>query len=293
MSVNSSRPPAAKSSLRAGLAGRAVLITGAARGIGAALATRLTERGARVALIGLEPERLASLSSALGGAPWQTCNVADREQVDAAVAAMVDALGGLDVIVANAGVAAQLPLIGGDPDIFDRTMAVNVRGTYYTLRAAGPHIAHGRGYALAIASLAAAVHLPLMGAYCASKAAVEALGNSLRIELRHSGARVGVAYFGEIDTDMTERGFGTQAAAAISRFGPFTRVAPLERAVSALERGIARRSRTIAAPGFVAPLLPFRSLMQRVVDYGMQRDVPRALEIARGEQAGLTTPQPG
>ncbi len=60
-------------------------------------------------------------------------------------------------MVANAGVAAQLPLIGGDPEVFERTIDVNLIGVYYTLRAAGPQIAE-RGYALAIASLAAAVH---------------------------------------------------------------------------------------------------------------------------------------
>ena len=73
----------------------------------------------------------------------------------------------------------------------ERTIAVNVLGVYYTLRAAGPHISHPRGYALPIASVGGGVHLPLMGAYSASKAAVEALGNTLRIELRPSGARVG------------------------------------------------------------------------------------------------------
>ena len=269
-----------------------ILITGAARGIGAALAVRMARRGARVGLIGLEPEQLAQVARAAGDAPWATCNVARRDQVDAAVAEIAGALGGLDVVVANAGVAAQLPLVGGDPEIFERTMSVNVLGTYYTLRAAGPHVAHRGGYALAIASLAAAVHLPLMGAYCASKAAVEALGNSLRIELAHTGARVGVAYFGEIDTDMTERGFGTRAAAATGRFGPFTRAAPLDAAIDALERGIARRSRTIAAPGFVGPILPVRALVQRVVDLRMRRGLARALTIAREERAGLTTAQP-
>ena len=117
------------------------------------------------------------------------CDVTDRAQVEAAVAAAVDALGGLDVVVANAGIAAQLPLVGGDPEVMERTIAVNVLGTYYTLRAAGPHISHPNGYALPVSSLAAAVHLPLLGAYSASKAAVEALGNTLRVELRRSGAR--------------------------------------------------------------------------------------------------------
>ncbi len=274
------------------LHGRRILITGAARGIGAALALQLHRRGARVGLAGLEPEMLEVVARSLGGAPWRACNVADRSQVDLVVNAVAAELGGLDVVVANAGIAAQLPLVGGDPAIFESIMDVNVLGTYYTLRAAGPHIAHPRGYAVAVASLAAAVHLPLMGAYCASKAAVEALGNSLRIELAASGARVGVAYFGEIETDMTERGFGTKAAALVPRFGLFTKPAPLEKAVAALERGIAHRSRIIAAPGFVAPLLPVRAIVQRVIDRRMQRDLERVLAVAREEAAPLTTAQP-
>ena len=103
------------------------------------------------------------------------------------VEAAVDALGGLDVVVANAGIAAQLPLVGGDPAIIERTFDVNVIGVYNTLRAAGPHISHASGYAVVIASLGGAVHVPLMGAYSASKAAVEALGNTLRQEVRPSG----------------------------------------------------------------------------------------------------------
>ncbi len=271
---------------------RRVLVTGAARGIGAALARRLTERGDRVALIGLEPEELANVARDCGGAPWLRCDVSRREEVDAAVGAMVQALGGLDVVVANAGVAAQLPIVGGNPDVFERHLAVNVLGVYYTLRAAGPHVSHPRGYVLAIASLAAAVHPPLLGAYGASKAAVEALANSLRIELASSGARVGVGYFAELDTDMTHRGFGTAAAAKIKDAGPFTRVAPLATGIDALERGIARRSRRIVAPWWVGPLLPFRMPAQRVVELVMRRGVDEALRIARVEDAPLTTPQP-
>ena len=158
---------------------RRVLITGAARGIGAALAERLHERGARVALAGLEPERLAETAARCGDAPWWECDVTERDRVEATVAGAVDALGGLDVVVANAGVAAQLPMIGGDPAVMERTLRVNVLGAYHTLRAAGPHVAHRRGYALAVASPAAAVQVPLLGAYSASKAAVEAMGNTL------------------------------------------------------------------------------------------------------------------
>jgi NAD(P)-dependent dehydrogenase (short-subunit alcohol dehydrogenase family) len=275
------------------LEGRRVVITGAARGIGAALAERLHERGARLALLGLEEDRLAAVAGRCGDAHWAACDVTDRVAVEHAVGDAVRALGGLDVVVANAGVAAQLPLVGGDPAVMEQTIAVNVLGVYYTLRAAGPHISHPRAYALPIASVGAVVHLPLMGAYSASKAAVEALGNTLRIELRPSGARVGVAYFAEIDTEMTSRGFGTDAAAKLTaRFKAFQRVAPLRVAIDALEAGIARRARRIVAPSAAAPLLPLRMLAQPIVDRAVQRDLAKALEIARAEDAPLTTPQP-
>jgi len=273
-----------------GLAGRRVLITGAARGIGAATARRLHERGARVALAGLEPDLLAQVAADVD-APWAQCDVRDRAQVDATVTELVGRLGGLDVVIANAGVAAQLPLVGGDPAVFERTLAVNVLGVYYTLRAAGPHISHERGYALAVSSLAAAVHPPLLGAYSASKAAVEALGDTLRAELRHTGARVGVAYFAELETDMTSRGFGTEAAARLTRGGRLSRVAPLAVGIDAIERGVERRARRVVAPGWVGGILPIRMLAQRVVEFALRRDAPRALEIARSENAPLTTSQ--
>ncbi len=276
-------------SSEADLSGKRILITGAARGVGAALAQRLHARGARVALIGLESELLSDVAASCGDAPRAECNVAVRTQVEESVEAMVGRLGGLDVVVANAGVAAQLPLIGGDPTVMERTLEVNVLGTYHTLRAAGPHISHPGGYALAVASLAAAVHAPLLGAYSASKAAVEALGNTLRVELRHSGAKVGVAYFAELDTDMTNRGFGTEAASKLVKIG---RVAPLEVGIDAVERGIARRSRRVVAPPWVGAVLPIRMLVQRGVDVAAQRGLQDALRIARGENAPLTTPQP-
>ena len=279
-------------SLDSAFAGRRVLITGAARGIGAALAQRLADRGARVAVIGLEPELLAQVARKAGNAPWRECNVADNSQVEKAVDEIVAELGGLDIVIANAGIAAQLPLLGGDPKIMERTVAVNLLGSYYTMRAAGPHIAHPGGYALVVSSAAAVVQLPMMGAYSASKAGVEALGNTLRSELRHTGARVGVAYFAELDTDMTSRGFSTQAAESMNAAGSFTGLSKLGPAINRIERGLARRSRRIVAPYWVAGLLPVRMIAQPVIDWRAQRGLTEALRIARDERVELTTPQP-
>ena len=273
------------------LSGRRVLITGAARGIGAALAERLHRRGARVALAGLEPDLLRAVAERVD-APWWTCDVTDRERVDQVVEEAAAALGGLDVVVANAGIAAQLPLVGGDPEVFEQINRVNVLGAYYTLRAAGPHISHPGGYAIAVSSLGGAVHVPLMGAYAASKAAVEALGNTLRAEIAPSGARVGVAYFAELDTDMTSRGFGTEAAQSFLGGRTITKVTPLEVGIDALERGITRRSKRIVAPWWVAAILPIRAIAQPVVDLALRGRVDDVLAIARHEKVDLTTEQP-
>jgi NAD(P)-dependent dehydrogenase (short-subunit alcohol dehydrogenase family) len=269
------------------------VITGAARGIGALTARRLSERGAKVALLGLEPDQLAETAAACGDAPWFECDVSNREQVDATVAEAVAALGGLDVAIANAGIGAQTTLIDGDPAVWDAQIAVNLGGTYNLIRAAGPHVSHPSGYFLVTASLAAAVHLPLMSAYCASKAAVESLGDSLRIELRPSGARVGVAYYAELDTDMTTRGFATEAASRMPIGGNGRMpVAPVEDAIDALERGITKRSRRIVSPRWVGAVLPIRMIAQRVVETQTRRGFGKTMDIARSERPSLTTDQP-
>jgi NAD(P)-dependent dehydrogenase (short-subunit alcohol dehydrogenase family) len=274
-----------------GLRGKRILITGAARGIGAALAERLAHHGSNVAVAGLEPEQLNETAGRCGG-PAFVCDVRQRVEVEDAVAAAADALGGLDIVVANAGVAAQVPMVGGDPALFEQTVAVNVLGTYYTLRAAGPYLRHDGSYALAISSLATAINLPLMGAYSASKAAVEVMTNTFRAELRPWGARVGVAYFAQLDTDMTRRGFSTDAASQFMSRYPMIRHAPLESGVSALERGIVRRSRIIVAPPWVRPLLFTRMVSQSVVERVVQRGLQQILKTAEAEVVELTTPIP-
>jgi NAD(P)-dependent dehydrogenase (short-subunit alcohol dehydrogenase family) len=275
------------------LAGKRVVITGAARGIGSLLAKRLHERGAKVALLGLEPERLAETAAACGDAPWFECDVTDRDAVNDAVAAAVERLGGLDVAVANAGIGGQATLIDGDNSVWDKTIAVNLQGTFNLVQAAGPHVSHPDGYLLLTASLAAAVHLPLMAAYSASKAAVESLGDSLRIEMRPTGAKVGVAYYAELDTDMTSRGFDTKAAKRMPIGGNrHSRISPVEPAIDALERGIAKRSRRITSPRWVNWLLPIRMVVQRIVELATRRGLAKTIEVARSERPSLTTEQP-
>jgi NAD(P)-dependent dehydrogenase (short-subunit alcohol dehydrogenase family) len=132
-----------------------------------------------------------------------------------------------------------------------------------------------------------------MGAYCASKAAVEAIGDCLRIELRPTGARVGVAYFAEIDTDMTTRGMRTKAASRlVPPRSPFAKASPLSVAVDALEAGIAKRAKRIHAPSWLAPVTYLGPVAQMAVElWARPGKVADALRIARNENAPFTTPQ--
>ncbi|WP_458687286.1 SDR family NAD(P)-dependent oxidoreductase [Nocardia tengchongensis] len=274
------------------VAGKRILITGAARGIGAALARQLHAHGAHVALLGIEETLLAQVAAECGDAPWRYCDIGDPAQVERVVNSLTAELGGLDAVVCNAGIARQLSLLSGDPTVLEETLTVNVLGVYYTLRAAGPHLAHANGYVLLISSLAAAIHLPLAGAYSASKAAVEALGDTLRIELRHTGAKVGMAYFAELDTEMTSRGFGTEAARSILGRSTVSGVAPLGPAIDACERALARRSRRIVSPYWVSMALWCRPLTQHLIDFSLRRGVASGLAIADTEPTGFTTEQP-
>jgi NAD(P)-dependent dehydrogenase (short-subunit alcohol dehydrogenase family) len=161
--------------------GKTVFITGAARGLGAETARRVAARGANVALVGLEPEELERVAAQCGrNAAWFECDVTDREALAAAVEGTVERFGGIDVCMANAGIAPIGPVRSTDPDAFERTIEVNLLGVWRTVRACLPQVIERRGYVLVIASIAAALHAPGMAAYAASKAGAEAFADSLR-----------------------------------------------------------------------------------------------------------------
>ncbi|HVB26806.1 MAG TPA: short-chain dehydrogenase/reductase [Mycobacteriales bacterium] len=187
----------------ADLRGRVVLVTGASRGIGAATARALAARGARLSLVGLEPDRLAALATELG--PEHVSFAADvtvTAQVDSAVAGTVAALGGIDAVVANAGVASYGTIRVATPEAFARTVEVNLVGVYRTAYSATPQLIARRGYLLIVASVASFTPLPGAAAYAASKAGVESLAHTLRVELAAAGVAVGSAHPCWIDTDM-------------------------------------------------------------------------------------------
>jgi NAD(P)-dependent dehydrogenase (short-subunit alcohol dehydrogenase family) len=265
--------------------GRTVFITGAARGIGAATAERLHGRGANVALVGLEPERLEALAARLG--PDRTAafeaDVTDLDALQRAVAGTVERFGGIDVAIANAGLAFVGPLATAPIEQVERTFAVNLLGVWRTDRAVIEQIVERRGYLLNIASLAALAHPPLMGPYTSTKAGVEALTDALRMETAPSGARVGCAYFGFIDTDLVRASYAQPAVELMHKQGPgFLRnPAPLSSAVDAIERGIERRSARVWAPRWVGAAIALRGILQPLTERRMLRDSAQLTEAMR------------
>ncbi|MFD4632390.1 short-chain dehydrogenase/reductase [Streptomyces sp. NPDC058284] len=185
------------------LAGRTVVVTGAARGLGAALARELARRHADIALLGHERAALEDVAAAL---PTSTLalevDITDEASLRAAARTVRARLGRPSVVVANAGIAEAGPFATADFSSWRRVIEVNLTGSALTAQTFLPDLVHTRGYHLQIASLAALGAVPMMSAYCASKAGVEAFTHSLRAETAHRGVAVGLAYLNWVDTDM-------------------------------------------------------------------------------------------
>jgi hypothetical protein len=241
-----------------------VLVTGAARGIGAATARAAAARGARVALVGLEPERLAALAADLGPThAWHECDVTDQAGRDRAVAAMASALGGIDVVVANAGVANHGTVAANPVSALARTIDVDLIGVVRTISATLPHVIRGRGYYLLVSSAAAFTVLPGMASYCAAKAGVEQFGNALRLELAHKGVAVGTAHPSWVETDLVRdlRDDLPVLRRTLSRLpGPLGVSTTAASCAEAFVDGIEHRRRRVYVPRTLAAVQAMRTL---------------------------------
>jgi NAD(P)-dependent dehydrogenase (short-subunit alcohol dehydrogenase family) len=263
--------------------GKVVVITGAARGIGAGLARDLSTRGAKVALVGLEVEELEKVAAECGpdAAAWEA-DVTSWADLEKATAAIAERYGRIDVIVANAGIAATGFTRSIDPAAFERVINVDLLGVWKTVRVALPHLVESRGYAMLVSSAAAILHVPGNAAYSAAKAGVEAFANSLRAEVKHLGVDVGVVHPTWIATDMVNTAdehpvFGKLRGAA---GGLISKTYPLSVAVDLMSAGVARRSRVVHVPGWIGVVKLFRALVPRVVELYSRKFMPAADKAA-------------
>jgi 3-oxoacyl-[acyl-carrier protein] reductase len=190
------------------LDGRTAVVTGGARGIGFAIAQRYVAEGARVVVGDLDPAATASAVESLGGrdvAVAVRCDVTDAAEVEALVATAVDAFGGLDVMVNNAGITRDATMRKMTEEQFDQVISVHLKGSWNgTRKAADVMREQRRGSIVNISSISGKVGLVGQTNYSAAKAGIVGLTKAAAKELAHLGVRVNAIQPGLIRSAMTE-----------------------------------------------------------------------------------------
>ena len=274
------------------------LITGGARGIGFGTAQALARRGARCVIVDLELDAAREAAAQLPGeALGRSADVTDRGAMQRVVAEVTEAAGGVDVVVANAGIASRAATVRAmNDEAFDRVLAVNLGGVYNTVITALPQVASRRGHVVVTASVYAFLNGAGAAPYAMAKAGVEQLGRALRVELAPHGASAGVAYFGFIDTAMVHRAIDAdplsdQLIGTMPR--PLRKRLTPAQAGEAVARGIERRAPRTIAPRRWAAFSVLRGIVNPLLDNWMLRDagtqaIVRELDSRGDEEQPLT-----
>ena len=282
------------------VSGKVVLVTGAARGIGNALVRQLRAKGALIAVVDLRPDDVDRAVEELGGDPVAIgfhADVTDRGAMQRVVAQTVERFGGLDVVVANAGIVSRAATMSSmATETFDRILDVNVNGVVHTVQAALPQVVERRGQVIAISSVMAFANSAGSIPYGMSKAAVEALARGLRVELLPLGASATSVHFGFIDTDMVQRALDTDPVVsgvleALPR--PLRRRLKPEQAAAAVVAGIETRAPRVITPGIWKVIFALRGIIGPLLDLQAERDAGTRASMAAlhgrdGEELEMT-----
>jgi NAD(P)-dependent dehydrogenase (short-subunit alcohol dehydrogenase family) len=274
---------------RLDLNGKVALVTGAARGIGFETARQLHMRGSSVAVVDLDAEQAREAAERIGPrALGLAADVTDQGALERAVAETVERFGGLDVAVANAGMAqskvATIRGIGGEE--WERVFEVDMLGVWRTVRAALPQIVERKGHVVVTGSVYSFANGVLNSPYAVAKAGVEALGRGLRAELMPLGASAGVAYYGWVDTRLVQDGFERKHSGRLQENTPawlLKRIQPDE-AAAATVRGIEERAPRTFAPKWWRYVSALRGIINPILDRRFDRD-PQMFETIRAVEA--------
>lgn len=254
---------------------KVVLITGSAGGIGAALAQQLYHQGANLVLTDISLAAVQQQAAAF--APERVLALAHDVTKSADSAAVVEQameyFGRLDCVVANAGIAwgaTPATALGCDADEFERIVAVDFLGVWRTIKACLPEVVRHEGQVVVVSSIYAMINGMANTPYAASKAAVESLARSLRVELAHTGASASVVYPGWTATPIIDVAFGGHALA--TRMNETALPAPLRRTITpealakTVVKGLRKRKAHIIAPARWRPLFWARGVVNPATD---------------------------
>jgi NAD(P)-dependent dehydrogenase (short-subunit alcohol dehydrogenase family) len=275
------------------LHGKVVFITGGARGIGAEVARGLRNKGAKLVLIDLGAAELAALAAELGEGQALTvvADVRDLSAMQAAAAKAVEHFGGIDAVLANAGIASYGSVLQVDPETVKRVLDVNLLGVFHTARATLPALIERRGYLLIVSSLAAFAAAPGMAPYDMSKAGNEHLANALRLEVGHLGVGVGSAHMSWIDTAMFR-----DSKADLPSYGqmlaklpwPLNQTTSVDKCADAFVKGIEGRADRVYCPRWVGLLRWLKPVLStRVGELPIRKSTPELVPQMDAEVAAL------
>jgi NAD(P)-dependent dehydrogenase (short-subunit alcohol dehydrogenase family) len=273
--------------------GKVALITGGANGIGEEVARRLHDKGAKLVLTDLDGGGLEKVAARLGTDRVLTeeADVRDLAAMQSAVDKGIERFGGIDIVMANAGIATAGSLLAVDPKAFKTLIDVNVVGVFHTVRAALPSVIERRGYVLIVSSAAAYAASAGMVAYDTSKAGVEHFANALRLELAHRGVDVGSAHMLWIDTPLVREGKADSAAfrESLRRLpGPLGKTTSVEKCGEVFVKGVENRKRRINCPEWVGLMRWLKPLMSsRFGDRATIKSVPELLPQMDAEVVAL------
>jgi NAD(P)-dependent dehydrogenase (short-subunit alcohol dehydrogenase family) len=279
------------------LNGKVALVTGAARGIGFETARQLHMRGASVAVLDLDPEQAREAAERIGDrAIGIGADVTDHGAMMAAVAEVVERFGGLDVAVANAGIAqSEVATVRGiGIEEWERVFEVDLLGVWRTVRAVLPQIVERKGHIVVTGSVYSFANGIFNSPYAVAKAGVESLGRSLRAELVPLGASASVAYWGWVDTRLVQDGMARRHSDRLRENSPawlLKRITPDE-AGAATVRGIEERAPRIFAPKWWRYVSALRGLVNPLLDRRMESDskmieTVRVVEAEADEQGAV------
>ena len=273
--------------------GKVALITGGANGVGAEVARRLHDKGARVVLTDLDEVLLKEVATRLGEdrVLAAVADVRDLSAMQNAVDKGIERFGGIDIVVTNAGIGTYGSVLQVDPEAFRTLIDVNVVGVFHTVRATLPSVIDRQGYVLIVSSGAAYLAFPGLAPYNASKAGVEHFANALRLEVAHLGVDVGSAHMSWIDTPLVRESkadLSTVREMLASLPGPLAKTTSIEKCGDAFVKGIEARKRRINCPGWVEVLRWIRPLLAtRMVEAQTAKTASELLPKMDAEVAAL------
>jgi NAD(P)-dependent dehydrogenase (short-subunit alcohol dehydrogenase family) len=273
------------------LAGKVVLITGAAQGIGLGTAKAMHSRGASVALVDLDREATQRAAAAVGErALGLRGDVTDGQSLEAAALATADRFGSIDVAIANAGISPPAATARVyEAGLWEKVIDVNLLGAWRTVRATLPYVLPRRGQIVLVSSIYAFTNGTFVSPYAASKAGVEQLGRALRVELGSHGVTSTTAYFGFVDTAMVHAAvrddpLGQRFHELIPGFLHKT-ITP-DQAGEVVARAVQRRAISVMAPRRWRVLSVLRGIINPVVDKRFGADQQLAEIIREADVEG-------